>query len=882
MAIKYYLKAFFIVHLLLFYNTAVSQKIKGQIVNDSLKGVESANIILKEAATDNTLTYTTTDSNGFFEISNPHTKDSLLLKISALGYKPIEKKLPPFNQDINLGTLKLGSGAFELNEVVLTARKQAIITHGDTTTYNVERFKNGTEKTLKDLIKNLPGLSINDNGRITADGKEITELLIEGENMYQQQHQLATENFSSDAVKSVELYRNHQKSDALNDQNKTGQTALNIKLKDEYKAKIKGYTQAETNFAERYRLKNFLYNISTKNKFSLVHNTSNLGNNPISINDYYMLANSNDDTFEKESSNVLYSSINDVPKFLRAGENVAANKNNFLNITNVFSPGKKTKVNFYAILNSSAIREKTLAVTEVANTDVLFKEDIDNKEKSDFASFNLKTVHKPNENTIIKLKNTFVIDYLRGHNYIDNFSQTLHKNIYQFNDLKKKNFDNSLAFLKKAGNSYLSLEGFFNYADIGFRNTINATAPFLNLAFTDNNYVFGQSANTYKYNTGLNGRYKLPVAKASLTLQTELSHNKFHFNNTSNTLDDYGNFIDLKDVTAKNSAIIEYPLFKKINIGTSLDHNIVYQNINSTQNKTINYLGYSGFLKISFRPNTTLQLSYGLSNNLTNKEYLLQNYFIKDYRTIYENANLQPFTIFPTKKISISFFNFDVKNNTALIVNLNHNYSDKAMNVNIVNEDNYIRNLYAVSPQDKFTSLMVFYEKTFKDIPFKVSANVDFNEQQKKFFSDNDPVNFNSKYFSNTINLKSAFKKSPVHFTIGYNYALNVFKNNGNKSRLNTFQPYLALNGAIIKNLNWKLTTSNNHYRDDNNSRTITDISPYLEYSIKKMDFYFNANNIFNLHSPSILSNSGTSGYNTATVIATLPGYINFGVKYNY
>ncbi|MNE44078.1 hypothetical protein D3C80_1382890 [compost metagenome] len=110
----------------------------------------------------------------------------------------------------------------------------------------------------------MPGISTNDKGKIIVNGKEITELLIDGENLYNKQHQLATENIASKAVKSVELYKNHTSFDKLRTDNPTEATALNILIKDEFKNKLKGFVQGDSNFEDRHKINASLYNFGKK------------------------------------------------------------------------------------------------------------------------------------------------------------------------------------------------------------------------------------------------------------------------------------------------------------------------------------------------------------------------------------------------------------------------------------------------------------------------------------------------------------------------------------------------------------------------------------------------------------------------------------------
>jgi hypothetical protein len=77
--------------------------------------------------------------------------------------------------------------------VIIKNEASGMTETGDTLRYRIEKFMNGTEETLKDVIKKLPGLDIDSQGKIKANGKEVTTLLIDGQEFFINQHKIATE-----------------------------------------------------------------------------------------------------------------------------------------------------------------------------------------------------------------------------------------------------------------------------------------------------------------------------------------------------------------------------------------------------------------------------------------------------------------------------------------------------------------------------------------------------------------------------------------------------------------------------------------------------------------------------------------------------------------
>ncbi|NGM73346.1 outer membrane beta-barrel protein [Sphingobacterium sp. SGL-16] len=138
-------------------------------------------------------------------------------------------------EDQNLGQIKLSKAFLLLEEVAVTG-KLPIIIKGDTIEYNAASFKVDKDAKVEDLLKVLPGMTIDADGKITAQGKEVKKVLLDGEEFFGNDPTLITKNIRADMVDKVQVYE--KKSD-LND--RTGvddgerTQTVNITLKEDKK-----------------------------------------------------------------------------------------------------------------------------------------------------------------------------------------------------------------------------------------------------------------------------------------------------------------------------------------------------------------------------------------------------------------------------------------------------------------------------------------------------------------------------------------------------------------------------------------------------------------------------------------------------------------------
>ena len=87
---------------------------------------------------------------------------------------------------------------------VLPGFEIPVTIQGDTIVYNTDSFVSGTEKKLADVIKKLPGLEINDEGEIEAEGKKVGKIMVNGKDFFDGDTKLATKNIPANAISKVE------------------------------------------------------------------------------------------------------------------------------------------------------------------------------------------------------------------------------------------------------------------------------------------------------------------------------------------------------------------------------------------------------------------------------------------------------------------------------------------------------------------------------------------------------------------------------------------------------------------------------------------------------------------------------------------------------
>ncbi|MEL6945005.1 MAG: carboxypeptidase-like regulatory domain-containing protein, partial [Bacteroidota bacterium] len=280
-----------ITSLLLSSNFIYGQSIKGIVIDGDHTPLGFVNILLKNPQDSTIIDFAITNNAGKFEFDTIPL-NGILLSTSAIGYASFDTMLYQVSKqsEINL-SIQLANKDYDLQQVEVNAYKNGVIINGDTTIYDPSTFTTGQEENVEELLKKLPGIVVEDGGKISVGGKEVENVLIEGDDFLDENRKAVLEGLSAESVSSVEIIGNYEAYSDLADFNTESEQkyAINIKLTKDAKSKIHGNVQLSGGHEDRYEAIADLYKIKEKSKFFINANTGNTGQNTLSIYDYIQL-----------------------------------------------------------------------------------------------------------------------------------------------------------------------------------------------------------------------------------------------------------------------------------------------------------------------------------------------------------------------------------------------------------------------------------------------------------------------------------------------------------------------------------------------------------------------------------------------------------------
>ena len=182
-------------------------RVSGNVIDaDDKSPVIQATVQLLSLPDSTMITGNVTDNNGRFSLrAKP---GNYAVKISFVGYIPVIKPVTISRNKpaVNIGQIELHSDAIMLEGAVIVAQAPEVTAVADTLVYNSSAYRLPEGSALEELVKKLPGAEVDENGKITINGKEITKIMIDGKEFFADDPNIAMKNLPVNIIDKVRAY----------------------------------------------------------------------------------------------------------------------------------------------------------------------------------------------------------------------------------------------------------------------------------------------------------------------------------------------------------------------------------------------------------------------------------------------------------------------------------------------------------------------------------------------------------------------------------------------------------------------------------------------------------------------------------------------------
>jgi hypothetical protein len=893
-----------------FTATAQSIKVKGAIKDSLGAPLELANVVASIKADGKLESYAITNYEGRFQLSLPKN-NTYVLKASFLGYSPQEKELtvPEESEDINLDFI-LQPLANQLDGVEITY-EMPVTVRGDTIVYNADSFKTGEERKLGDVLKNLPGIEVNDDGEIEVEGKAVTKVMVDGKDFFDGDSKLATKNIPADAVDKVQVLRNYNEVDQLRGvQNNQDNVAINIKLKEGKKNFWFGEVTAGGGLVgddeAGYLAHPKLFYYSPKYSLNFITDFNNVGEVPFTFRDYFNFTGGFRNFNRGGGTNF---SISESDLGFAVAQNNRANEieTKFFAGNFSYQASENLDLSGFGILSDNSTNIINNSIRRFITSGSIENTNSVNDQTSRLGMLKLSGVYKPNAN--------LQIDYDVLTKGSKQEQDDLTTSIFDGNTNNiVEGKENTPFSVNQNVNAYYTLNENHIFAgqiqhlyqdEDPFYNAITDLLPFPGILPVDENqdrYNINQNKNvkTNKIDGKVDYYYILNnVSNLNFTLGTTYSNQQFG-SNIFQILDNNSrvDFSETPPVDGENLPLVNDVEFAFSDVFLGMHYKLKSGQFIITPGLTLhNYNVKSDQLGASTSKNDwkvlpdfniiwnikkseSLRFNYDVAAQYTDVNDYAEAFVFNNYNRLFSgNRNLENAL---SHNYSLAYFSFNLFNNTNISGALNYSrrlngYKNDTQIV-AINQVSSPFNIDSNFPDETYTAFGR-YSKRIKKLQINLSGNVSVNKSNNLI---NDVVRESESFTQNYRgSVRTNFRDWP-NFEAGYRLNINQYDNGGLSQTFFTQRPFANVDVRFLKDFTfdaeWDYYNYNNDEKTVENTYSFVNANIYYKKGDSSWEFRVQATNLLNTEF--INSDNFSEQFNTTSQYYVLPRILMFVVKY--
>lgn len=251
------------------------------MIRDSVKNepISYASVRLLNSVDSTYIAGAITNDLGEFSVSAK--KGSYILDVSCVNYnRCFYPLLIKDRSTVRLKTILLKYAEYSIDETVVVASVPDIVVRGDTIEYNADAYRVGEDALLQDLVRRMPGMEVSADGKLMANGKIISKILIDGKEFFDNDIDLALKNLPASMVNKLQLFKGQSdlsKVTGIKDNN--AEQVLNLTVKEGMKKTVFGNAKVGYGTDDRYTNKFNANYMEDDNQFAVIGNVNNVTDN---------------------------------------------------------------------------------------------------------------------------------------------------------------------------------------------------------------------------------------------------------------------------------------------------------------------------------------------------------------------------------------------------------------------------------------------------------------------------------------------------------------------------------------------------------------------------------------------------------------------------
>lgn len=396
-------------------------RITGKIVESKTNlPLEYAGIVLSNKTDSTKKVGVVTNKDGEFVFTSVANGD-YKIKISVIGYNAITKNITISGKPYNMGTLKLEEDAISLKDVAVNGRFATATVKKDTIEFNADAYKTKPNAAVEDLLKKLPGVTVDKDGSILVQGQKVTRLTVDGKDFFGTDPKTATKNLPADAIAKVQLIDSKtQEAKATGIDDGQREKVLNLTIKEDKKKGWFGNVNASGGTTDKYNGYLSANHFNKNLQFAVLGMSNNTNDASFGYDDLSSFSGGNIGNIFSPPGGGNFSINNNNGKVTVGGSGVFDNNaiglytthSGGVNFSNSWGKNNKLALSAsYFTYFSSGLGDKLSNIQDLNSTDILRTLDNTNRNSDNQAHrFNFKAEYHPDSLTDIVLRPNVILN----------------------------------------------------------------------------------------------------------------------------------------------------------------------------------------------------------------------------------------------------------------------------------------------------------------------------------------------------------------------------------------------------------------------------------------------------------------------------------------
>lgn len=687
----------FIFNALFFNGQTVSIDGKARDYNNKL--IENATVYLLKQRDSSIINYTATNKEGKFSLKTNPVNEPTFLKIDAEKLASYSVTFDKIDQSLSLGEIELGKNpVFTIEEIKISVSPVKI--KKDTIEFNASSIKVRPNSKIEELLKQIPGVEIGNDSKITVNGKEVDQIMINGKPFFDKDGKIALQNLPADIIKNIQFTTTKTKEEELSGKTpKSNNTTINFNIDEKKNKGLISRLTVGYGSDKRYEGNGLLSFFKNDTKISLVASTNNINSQGLST----------DEVFDSMGQGRNSWGQGGGPTTSGGNKGIQRSTTIGLNYSDKFT--KNAELDSFSLMYSNSNLEARSKVSKTTLLpDYILKTNSESNGENETKQYSFNTAARIELDSLTSIYISPSFSRTEGFSFNHSKSSTLKDNVllnesdsYGSINSEANTFSPNIYFSKK-----FRKKGRTAFANINSTisesktNNLNRSENIFYQSTdpNDNRNQLAQNKNQNS-NFGFNTGYSEPITDSmgvSLNLKYEGKSTRDlrdvnDFNDLTGEFSSYNTALSnrMNQKLNKISPELSFELNqKKLNIWASLTLDISDMNINSTFNgkqyelqKNFALPGYNLNLQYVFSENKRLSLYNYSDYNIPTAEQLTPYEDTSDPLITYKgNQNLKNTW---TNRTDLYFNNFNILKNINYFFNIGFTYG----NNDVINYSQY-------------------------------------------------------------------------------------------------------------------------------------------------------------------------------------------------